>query len=340
MSVQVNNHSRNVVVSGCSSRKRECMNAPFYAKKAAAFDPYADLDQPAQAQAQLPHEPQSAGGDPAPAPSSSSSSPSTNNTKKRSLDVDVNDIEPVLMKLHDHLVGTNTMKIEKAAGLMVQYLNSKLDKANVDLFLKYITSLEGKDDEIYASSYAKIFSAIRDKKSVFGSELEHRITSNYVFYCLSKKLTTDDSFEFIVSCKELSSYISDIGDQYHADSVQEKCEDGGEKGAGRGNGEGNNEEEIHRNNQYRMYAILRCMETSYKKYHFLWARSPIESMFLKATGLRSSLDEKCLKRLDELVNKQEVERRKRTSSAGPQTVRRFNSVHNPLAKKQANSLLR
>ena len=34
-----------------------------------------------------------------------------------------------------------------------------------------------------------------------------------------------------------------------------------------------------------------------------------ESMFLKATGLRSSLDEKCLKRLDELVNKQEVEKK-------------------------------
>ena len=135
------------------------MNAPFFAKKE-TFDPYADLEKPSEAEPNLRE-----GGDSQPSVSASSPSveTSSSNRKKRSLEIDVNDIEPVLIKLRDHLVGTNPMKIEKAAGLMLQYLDGKLDDANADLFLKYISSLNGKEDELYATPYAKIVRRVREK---------------------------------------------------------------------------------------------------------------------------------------------------------------------------------
>ena len=316
------------------------MNVPFFAKKEASLDPYAHLEKPSNSQLNskehnnLSHS------------SSSSSAPvSSSDSKKRRLEIDVNDIEPVLIKLRDNLVGTNPLKIEKAAGLMVQYLDGKLNNTNVDLFMKHISSLDSKENEIYALPYARVFSSIRDKMSVFGTSHEYQITSNYIFYCLGNRLTTDDSYDFIAACKELSSYISEMEqlkdkEDHRGGYLEGKAEEQ-EGGKHRKEVQDNHRGEGQNTGcQYRVDAILRCMEIAYKKYHFLWARNPIEKVFLKATGLRFILHEDSLKRLDELVNKQEVERRKRVYSAGPQTVRTLNSVHNPLSKKQANTLLR
>lgn len=242
---------------------------------------------------------------------------------------------------------TNNKKFSKALRLMIQLMESSMDETNGDLFFSHLVSLMVNcppDRDItsppYSEGYIDLVKLYYSKRSCLKEKKNsYLVETYYILVCLNASLATDDSYTFNKACNELKAIVTQMSscsssgscyEETQIQTIEEKCTTE------------SNEIDVDMISKSakmkRENAILICLETAFRIYHWTWAKQPCDAVYACAAERRLHFSEESRVGLDTLTTAITTAQRKDTSWSGPQTIRTYNSTAHPLLSKNVGLL--
>ena len=247
---------------------------------------------------------------------------------------------------------TNNKKFTKALRLMIQLIESSMDETNSDIFFTHLSDLMRNcppDRDItmppYSQGYSDLISLHYSKKALLSDEKNcYKLETYYILVCLRANLATDDSYTFNKACNELKALIilmcsssSSSSDSSSSSAVIDSeinTDDPASNDATVASIEAQAKAAVVK----RESAVLVCLDTAFRIYHWTWAKQPCDALYACAAERRLLVTDESRDGLDTLNMAITAAQRKDTSWSGPHTIRTHNSTAHPLLSKNVGLL--
>ena len=254
---------------------------------------------------------------------------------------------------------TNNKKFTKALRLMIQLIESSMDETNSDIFFTHLSDLMRNcppDRDItvppYSQGYSDLISLYYSKKALLSDEKNcYKLETYYILVCLRANLATDDSYTFNKACNELKALIILMCNSSSSSSSSNSSSSESSSGSGvvdselssndhstNGATEASIEAQAKAAVVKRESAVLVCLDTAFRIYHWTWAKQPCDALYACAAERRLLFTDESRDGLDTLNMAITAAQRKDTSWSGPHTIRTHNSTAHPLLSKNVGLL--